>query len=119
MHFLTQTEWQSWCKERQIPLRDAGWIRSDLDADQFHITNVPYHRDFGAKVHMARFLFSLVKPEPEMLLPVGDWAVWPSSQHMPLFTRFREALGEKSNLVEAPGHLVATADSDDAVSITE
>jgi hypothetical protein len=66
---------------------------------------------------MARFLFSHIAPAPETLLLVDDWAVWPSSQHMPLFTRFREVLGERRTLIESPGHLVADSDADDAVSI--
>ena len=36
---------------------------------------------------------------------------------MPLFTRFRQALGESRPLVECPGHLVAASESDDAVSV--
>jgi hypothetical protein len=117
MRFLTPQEWQSWCSARQIPSRERGWIRPDLSAEHFHIVDVPYPADSVAKVTQARFLYSLVVPEPETLLLVDDWAVWPSSQHMPLFTRFRQALGEERALIEAPGHLVATSDSDDAISI--
>jgi hypothetical protein len=36
---------------------------------------------------------------------------------MPLFTRFREAFGERRPLIEAPGHLVTAGESDDAISI--
>jgi hypothetical protein len=117
MRILTPAECQSWCVERQIPLGESGWIRPDIDADMFHGVEVPYPADSGAKVALARFLLSLVEPAPETLLLIGDWAVWPSSQHMPLFTRFREALGEHRPLIEAPGHLVTAADMDDAVSI--
>jgi hypothetical protein len=35
---------------------------------------------------------------------------------MPLFTRFREAFGEKRPLIEAPGHLLTPGEADDAVS---
>jgi hypothetical protein len=117
MRFLTSQEWQSWCAERQIPLQEAGWIRPDLSTDHFHIAEVPYEGDSGAKVSMARFLFSLVTPEPETLILVDDWTVWPSSQHMPLFTRFRQALGESRPLIEAPGHVISASDADDAVSL--
>ena len=117
MRFLTPAEWQTWCTERRIPLLEAGWIRPDISADHFYIADVPYNADSGAKVSMARFLFSLVPPEPQTLILVDDWAVWPSSQHMPLFTRFRQALGESRPLIESPAHLVSASDSDDAVSI--
>jgi hypothetical protein len=36
---------------------------------------------------------------------------------MPLFTKFREALGEQRPLIEAPGHLVTPAEAGDAISI--
>lgn len=36
---------------------------------------------------------------------------------MPLFTRFRLALGESRPLIDAPGHLLTPADVEDAVSI--
>jgi hypothetical protein len=117
MRFLTPTDWQAWCSEREVPLREVGWIRPYISANHFSVVDVPYRSDSGAKVSLARFLFSLVAPEPETLLLLDDWAVWPSSQHMPLFTRFREALGEGRPLIETPGHLVAASDSDDAVSI--
>ncbi|MBV9656660.1 MAG: hypothetical protein JO295_00995 [Verrucomicrobia bacterium] len=78
---------------------------------------MPYPPDSGAKVSLARRLFSLVASESETLLLVDDWAVWPSSQHLPLFTRFREALGEHRSLIETPGHVVTAAETDDAVSI--
>jgi hypothetical protein len=117
MRFFTPAEWQTWCSERQIPLREVGWSRPDISADHFHVADVPYDTDSGAKVSMARFLFSLVTPDPETLILIDDWAVWPSSQQMPLFTRFRQALGESRPLIESPGHLVAATDSDDAISI--
>ena len=117
MHFLAPAEWQSWCVRRDIPLREAGWIRPNIGPGHFHVVDVPYERDSGAKVSMARFLFSLVAPDPETLILVDDWEVWPSSQHMPLFARFRQALGEPRPLGESPGHLASAGESDDAVSI--
>ena len=117
MQFLTPTEWQAWCSKREILLREDGWIRPDLKAKDFHITDVPYRTDSGAKISLARFLYSLVPPDQDTLLLLADWAVWPSSQHMPLFTRFRQALGEVRTLIDSPGHLVSVADSDDAISV--
>ena len=117
MRFLTPAEWQRWCTDRKIPLRDVGWIRPDIRAEHLYIADLKYPADSGAKVSLARYLFSLVAKEEETLLLVDDWAVWPSSQHMPLFTRFRESLGESRPLIEAPGHLVTPSETDDAVSI--
>jgi hypothetical protein len=117
MRFLTPEQRQAWCVERQVPLREAGWIRPDIGFEHFHIADLPYPPDSGAKVSLARHLFSLVASDSETLVLVDDWAVWPSSQHLPLFTRFREALGEHRPLIEAPAHVVTPADADDAISI--
>jgi hypothetical protein len=117
MRFLTPEQWQAWCVARHVPLREAGWTRPDIGADHFYIANLPYSPDSGAKVSLARSLFSLVAPESETLLLIDDWAVWPTSQHLPLFMRFREALGEHRPLIEAPGHVVTSTDTDDAISI--
>ncbi len=94
-----------------------GWIRPNISDEHFHIVNLPYPNDSGAKVNFAHRLFSLIAPETESLILIDDWGVWPSSQHLPLFARFREALGEQRSLNEAPGHVAADSDTDDAVSI--
>jgi len=117
MRVLTKAEWQDWCVKRQVPLREAGWIRPDVGAKHFHIAELPYQQDSGKMVYLARQLFSLIATVGEALVLVDDWDVWPSCQHLPLFTRFREALGERRPLIEAPGHLVDATDADDAVSI--
>jgi hypothetical protein len=72
MRFLSSAEWQSWCSERQVPLREVGSIRPDISADHFHVADLPYRSDSGAKIGMARFLYSLVAPEPETLLLVDE-----------------------------------------------
>jgi hypothetical protein len=58
-----------------------------------------------------------MQPASEMLLWLDNWGVWPSSQHLPLFSRFREALGEQRPLIESPGHLITGNEYEDAVSI--
>jgi hypothetical protein len=117
MQFLTPKQWQAWCVEHQVSLKEAGWMRPWVDAPCFHGVEIPYPTDSGAKTALARRLLSLVASGTETLILVDDWEVWPSSQHLPLFTRFREALGERRPLIEAPGHLVGPGDLDDAVSI--
>jgi len=117
MRFLTPTDWRAWCSERNIPTREAGSFRPDITNENFYTTAIPYHADSGAKINMARFLLSLVEPKPETLLLIDEWSVWPSSQHMPLFTRFREALRESRPLIECPAHLATETDKEDAVSI--
>src|SRR5690242_14391522 len=53
----------------------------------------------------------------DMLLWLRHWYVWPNMQHMPLFTRLREAVGEHRPLIEAPGQLITPSERDDGVSV--
>jgi hypothetical protein len=117
MRFVTPGQWQSWCIGRKVPLRGVDWVRPAIDHAHFHCADLPYPTDSGEKVSLARRLFSLVASESETLVLVGEWDVWPSSRHLPLFTRFREALGEDRPLIEAPACIATPADSEDAVSV--
>jgi hypothetical protein len=89
----------------------------DIQSPPFHLVEFTPPVDSGRKVAFARFLQSLLDPAPELLYWLGDWSVWPSSQHMPLFSRFRQALGEHRPLIETPGHLLTPDEADDATSI--
>src|SRR3954447_16798123 len=117
MRFLTPAEWQEWCAERQVPLGEAGWLRPDLRAKGFHVVELQYPIESGRKIYLAGRLMALLESQEESLILVDDWGVFPSNQHLPLFTRFREALGERRPLIEAPGHLADGSEADDAVSI--
>ena len=121
MRFFTYSQCAEWCSERQFPTRQIeGYIVGpdpQIQSPDFHVVKFNPPVDSGRKVWLARFLYSLLQPSPELLIWVGDWDVWPSSQHMPLFTRFREAFGEKRPLIDAPGHLLTPEEEDDAVSI--
>jgi len=120
MRFLTPAECVSWCKERGYPAGPrVGYTVpiADKKPAGFHFAEFPIPPDSGKKAALGKFLFSLLKPTPEILLWLGAWAVWPSSQHMPLFARFREAFGERRPLIEIPGHLAKSSELDDAISI--
>src|SRR5260221_242453 len=121
MQILTYAQCAAWCSQRGFPTRQIlGHIVGpdpDLQSPEFYFVTFTLPPDSGRKVSLAHFLYSLLDPSPELLIHLGDWAVWPSSQHMPLFTRFREAFGEKRLLIEAPGHVLTADEADDAVSI--
>jgi hypothetical protein len=108
-----------WCAKRNFVTDqfDPYPPRPFLEAPDFHFAEFTPPADSGRKVWFARFLYSLLPPSGELLIWLGDWAVWESAQHMPLFTRFRQACGENRPLIEAPGHLVTSDDADDALSI--
>jgi len=130
MRILTCSECAEWCAQRDYPIQRSahGFVETDLTASvgaavdleppKFHFVRFTTTRaDSGRKVWLANFLYLLLTPAPELLIWLGDWAVWPSSQHMPLFARFREAFGERRTLIEAPGHILTPEEKDDAVSI--
>ena len=121
MRFLTYSECAEWCSHRKFRTRHRKGYSvgpdPDLRSPPFHFVEFTPPSDSGGKVWFSRFLYSLVEPAPEMLIWLGDWSVWPSCQHMPLFTKFRTAFGEQRPLIEAPGHLVTPEDADDALSI--
>lgn len=121
MRCLTYSECAEWCGHRHFPTRHKeGYLVGpypDLDSPPFHFVDFALPTDSGRKVAFGRFLYSLIDPAPELLSWLGDWDVWPSSQHMPLFTRFRQAHGESRPVIDAPGHLLAPDEADDAVSV--
>jgi len=121
MKFLTYSQCAEWCALHGFPTnQNEGYIVGpdpDLQSPPFHFAEFTPPIDSGQKVWLAKFLYSLFQPSAELLIWLGDWAVWQSGQHMPLFTRFRQALGENRPLIEAPGHLVTADDADGAISI--
>jgi hypothetical protein len=121
MRFLAHAESADWCSRHGYPTRRREGRRvgpdPDIRASEFHSVEFALPTDSGRKVWLARFLYERLAPSPELLIWPGDWAVWPSSQHMPLFSRFRQAFGEHRPLIEAPGHLVTSDEIEDGVSI--
>ena len=77
--------------------------------------NIP--SDAGQRVAMTRNHFEPMRGSDEVLIWIEDWGVWPSGEHMPLFTRFREALGVREELIDKCGHLVGSDEFEDAISI--
>jgi hypothetical protein len=120
MRCLTYFECAEWCLRRDFPTRqivDSTLCSPELNSPPFNFIKFKLPNDSGAKVGFAHFLYSLIDPVPDLLLWLGDWSVWPSSAHMPLFTRFREAHGERRSLDDAPGQLLKPGEPDDAISI--
>lgn len=120
MQFLSPPECVEWCLRCGFPTRQ---VRGESvpspapDPDGFHFARFSHPADSGRKVWLASYLCSLLKSEREVLLWLGSWSVWPSSQHMPLVTRLRQAFGEHRPLIESPGHLIPGAELDDAISL--
>lgn len=121
MKFLTYKECADWCSHHNYRTRhEPGYVTGpypDLQPPIFHFVDFTPPSDSGRKVWFADFLYVLIDSSPELFIQLGDWDVWPSNQHMPLFTRFRQACGEERPLIEVPGHLLVPEEKNDAVSI--
>lgn len=121
MRICTYKQCAEWCAAHGYPTRHIeGFIVSpdpDLTEPDFRFAMFSIPEDAGRRVALAKGLISLLDENAEVLVQIGDWSVWPSGQHMPLFDRFRQAFGEGRPLIEAPGHLIQSTERDDAVSI--
>jgi hypothetical protein len=113
MQFLSWTECEKWCAVRDVPI---GETDSALSAP-YHTVEFVLPSDAEEKVRLARFLFSLIEPSPEVLLWVDESDVGSVGRHLPLFTRLRESLGEWRPLFDFPGHLASVSETNDAISV--
>ena len=119
MRCLTYAECAAWCVAHDYPIIEVDHYGRPAPAVLNSYLHFPlvYPEDSGRKVQLSRNVVSRLLTSGELLLWIGDWAVWPTSQHMPLFTRFRQAFGETRPLIEAPGHVVGVEQLEDAVSV--
>jgi hypothetical protein len=118
MTFLSRLECNEWCKNHgyRIPEYWGNSPKKDLINRRFTRSEYPHPTDSGRKVALARSVLQAFG-SGETLIWVENWEVYPSSGHLPLAQRFREALGEKRLLNEAPGHLAGVEEKDDAISV--
>ena len=116
MTFLTSSECERWCAERglQTPQQLRG--RPVPRGYVSHDFSIP--EDAGARVSLCRLSWSHSSEwtQGQRLLWVSDWSVWPSGEHMPLFTMWRAAFGEHRGLMEAPGLVVEPNQDADGLS---
>jgi len=117
MKFLTEPECERWCSERgRVPprrLRERP-LPGQVVSHHFAIPN-----DAHGRVALCRILWNLSGESlrGERLLWINGWSVWPSGEHMPLFTRWRAAFGENRTLMEACGNVVQPGEDADGLSI--
>ena len=117
MKCLSRHATEEWVMSRlPKPVTDLGEA-SQLAMSGYSILERPLPPDSGRKVYLCRCLCSLMSKEPEMLIDVQRWAIFPSSGHVPLLNRFRQACGSGERIEDSPGHLLSSGEKDDAISI--
>jgi hypothetical protein len=120
MTFLTLDQCAEWCEENGFPLSYISAFRykyPDLQNSMFHRLEYRSPRHSGQKVALVKIILEEIAKQNEILLWCRNWNVVASAGHIPLLTRLRQALGEKRELLETPGHLANTDEKDDAASI--
>lgn len=119
MKCLNSNECVEWVRAH---LPQGGTLNFDVGRPRlplFGFRNVEYKMpdDSGSKVHLARLAVQRFESEAEILIWVQNSKVWPSSSHLPLMIRFRQALGENRPLQDYPGHCFTSDEMPDAVSV--
>lgn len=114
MQILSKTESVNWCKSNGIRLNKNGL--PFLNRDELSYFSIPV--DTGQKIATVKNHFEQFKDEKEILLWITEWGVFPSSERMHIFDRFRASYGEKRPLIEAPGHIFKNSEFEDALSAT-
>lgn len=113
MKFISKIEAENWCKSNGIPLDERSLPQ--VEKKQLNSFEIP--KDSGQKIAMARKHYEQFRNEKEILIWVTDWGIWPSSECMHIFERFRISYGEKRNLIEAPTHIFNQTEFEDALSL--
>ena len=115
MRFLTAAECSSWAQSHGHPAGADAFRLPRTCPSRGHVSfRVP--SDAGRRVALARVLFGPFRPDSEVLVWLGGWDVWPSSQHKPLVMRLRAAMGEHRDLMDAPGFLACPEDAEESLS---
>lgn len=121
MRTCTYNECAEWCAAHRYPTRHIEGLLvgpdPDLTEPEFPFVKFSIPEDAGRRVALVKNLIASIDPNAELFVQIGDWSVWQSGQHMPLFDRFRQVFGESRPLIEAPGHVLAPAEREDAISI--
>jgi hypothetical protein len=115
MQFLTKDQCAAWVTKERFRFAAAPSWR-DLEKVGFHATRFATPADAGARIALARILWSSVSDQSERLLWMTEWGVWPSSEHMPLYASLRQVFGDKRRLIDAPGHLFQLGEDDNGLS---
>src|SRR5262245_11431719 len=115
MRFFRRDQCADWCHHHGYP--PPSELRAHtLENYVRHEFTLP--TDTGRRVALCRLLWNIDdgRQVTDRLLWITEWSVWPSSEHMPLFIRWRAGFGETPNLADAPGQLIEQGDDDDGMS---
>ncbi len=111
MIIKTEKETIVWCQANSVILDTFGHPRTNFKTEEFNIPS-----DAGQRVAMVANQFETFRNGDDILVWFVEWSVWPSSERMHIFDRFRSSYGEKRHLIDSPGHLFTKEEFEDALS---
>ena len=116
MKFLTSVECSKWCDLHRYQLL-SDEFPVQVDFEDYLVGRFPIPIDAGRRVAISKMLFNFfLAKEPEFLLWITDWSVWPSGEHMPLAMDVRRAHGDSRTIKEAPGHIFRIGDENTSLT---
>lgn len=115
MRFLSEAQIYQWHDRLKITLNERK-SRFALLEDGWEVCAGPMCMETNRASVFTTCLCGGLGDWHECLLWISDWGVWPSSQHMPLYTRLRRSFGDEEHLHTAPGHLFKFEEKDDLIS---
>jgi hypothetical protein len=112
---ITVAEAESWCSRNGLRVD-----RGEPDVGALGLEGISFNipEDAGARIMLSGLLYPAVWGiQGPILIWTTGWSVWPSGEHVPLFLRLREALGDRRSLEEASAQIVEEDSRSDGESI--
>ncbi len=113
MKIISKVDSVSWCENHGIQLN--GRDLPQINKDELKHFSIP--ADTGNKIAIVKNHFEQFKNEKEVFAWITEWGIFPSSERMHIFEKFRSSYGEERHLINAPGHIFEKAEFEDALSI--
>ena len=111
MRVISGHDAEAWCRQHEILLSEGRLPDLSGFPTKFAIPS-----DAGARVSLVSWSMEAFREEPELLVWVKDWSVWPSGERMHIFERLRKSYGEVRRLGEAPANIFEAGEIEDAIS---
>ena len=110
MRFITKEESIKWCKDNGITISNDN--SPEIKKSNLEMITFPFPEPLKFVLLSREFSKALFRGE-ECLLWVTGWSVWPSSENLPLYYQLRKSYSDFNLLIEKPGHLFSTHESED------
>lgn len=114
MRILEAPECREWLSANGVHIAPTGnpVEISEKPTEQFSIPS-----DTGRRIALVRQHMEHFRDSSAVLVWITEWGVWPSSERMHIFQRFRLSYGVDRSLHDGPGHLFSRDEFEDCISL--